>query len=125
MPDRKIVITGGACPRRSDLLPRLKQKDLGELVCIDKHAHIACGGHGGQDLAAAAGGAAFHAAVAAAVAGHDAAAGAAAGGVAHVVHRLHRAGCVVDAAVYRVEWVGGSRASGFSEGGQAFGGEAA
>ena len=52
-------------------------------------------------------GAAFHAAVAAAVAGHDGAAGAATGAVAHLVHGLHRRGRVEDAAVDRVERVGG------------------
>ena len=52
-----------------------------------------------RDLTAAAGAAALHAAVAAAVAGHDAAAGGAAGAVAHVDHRGHGRGGVVDAAV--------------------------
>ena len=51
-------------------------------------------------LAAPAGGAALHAAVAGAVAGHDAAAGGAAGAVAHVHHRGHGGGGVVDAAVW-------------------------
>ena len=72
-------------------------------------------------LAAAAGGAAFHAAVAAAVAGHDGAAGAATGAVAHLVHGLHRRGRVEDAAVDRVERVGGRPCAG-GVGGQAAGG---
>jgi hypothetical protein len=50
-------------------------------------------------LAAPAGAAALHAAVAGAVAGHDAAAGGAAGAVAHVDHRGHGGGGVVDASV--------------------------
>ncbi len=50
-------------------------------------------------LAASAGAAAFVAAVAGAVAGHDGSAGGAAGAVAHVDHRAHGRGGVVDAAV--------------------------
>jgi len=51
-------------------------------------------------LAAPACRAALHAAVAAAVAGHDAAAGGAAGAVAHVDHRGHGGGGVVDSSVF-------------------------
>jgi nucleoside-diphosphate-sugar epimerase len=41
MPSRKIVITGAAGLVGQNLLPRLKQKNLGEIVCIDKHANNA------------------------------------------------------------------------------------
>jgi nucleoside-diphosphate-sugar epimerase len=41
MPSRKIVITGAAGLVGQNLLPRLKQKNLGEIICIDKHAHNA------------------------------------------------------------------------------------
>jgi nucleoside-diphosphate-sugar epimerase len=37
MPSRKIVITGAAGLVGQNLLPRLKQKNLGEIVAIDKH----------------------------------------------------------------------------------------
>ena len=54
-----------------------------------------------RDLAAAGGASATHAAVAGAASSHDGSAGGATGGVAHVVHRLHGVGGVVDAAVFR------------------------
>ena len=41
MPSRKIVITGAAGLVGQNLVPRLKQQNLGEIVCIDKHAHNA------------------------------------------------------------------------------------
>lgn len=37
MPSRKIVITGAAGLVGQNLLPRLKQQNLGEIVAIDKH----------------------------------------------------------------------------------------
>lgn len=37
MPSRKIVITGAAGLVGQNLIPRLEQKNLGELVAIDKH----------------------------------------------------------------------------------------
>jgi nucleoside-diphosphate-sugar epimerase len=37
MPDRKIVVTGASGLVGQNLLPRLKRKNLGEIVAIDKH----------------------------------------------------------------------------------------